>query len=99
MAAAAAPRDLGPRQRAMLRDVLASKLSALQAHLAETGQRLWALGNAPAQLAALGISAQELQSGVLLKHGTGGEALQALAALVAAKQAAVVEGGDRKSVV
>lgn len=92
--AAAAPAAWGPRQRALLRDVLAAKLRGLQAHLVQTGQRLWALGSTPVQLAALGISAEELQSGVLVKHGTGGEALQALAAMVAAKQAAVLEGGE-----
>ena len=54
---------------------------------------MWKLKGRPQLLATLGISAEELSSAVLSKYGAGAEAHQALVALVASKQAAVMEGG------
>lgn len=71
-----------------------AKLAALDEKLGSDKGRLWKLKNRPELLSALGISGDELSSAVLAKYGTGTEGQQALAALVAAKQAAVMQGGS-----
>lgn len=91
--AAATPEGWGPRQRAALHDAVQAKMAALQEHLSSDVMGMWKLKGRPQLLATLGISAEELSSAVLSKYGTGAEAQQALVALVASKQAAVMEGG------
>lgn len=89
----AAPASWAPRQRDALRDTVRAKIAAMQAHLEGNGKTLWNLRGQPEQLEALGVSAEELLSLVLKQYGTSQQALDQLAALVASKQVAVLEGG------
>jgi hypothetical protein len=68
-----------------------------QQYLEGNTQKLWTLRIQPDQLAALGITSQELQQLILMKYGTSAEALTQLAALVATKQVAAMEGGSAGS--
>ena len=91
--AAAVPDAWSPRQRELVRSTVAAKLAVLEAHLAATGQRLFNLRHQPEQLQALGLEFSELKDQVLTKYGSGAEAMQQLAALLAQKQVAVLMGG------
>ena len=88
---AAAPASWSPQQRDALRAAVQAKMAALQQQFLEGNtQKLWTLRIQPDQLAALGITSQELQQLILMKYGTSAEALTQLAALVATKQVAAM---------